>query len=69
MPEQWTADLLGKMHMAGITAKQLSEEAGMNPKYVSTIINGHVNPKNAEKVLNAAFQRIVEAKEKRQDTA
>lgn len=69
MPEQWTADLLGKMHMAGITAKQLSEEAGMNPKYVSTIINGHVNPKNAETVLNAAFQRIVEAKEKRQDTA
>lgn len=62
MPEQWTADLLGKMHMAGITAKQLSEEAGMNPKYVSTIINGHVNPKNAETVLNAAFQRLVEAR-------
>ena len=27
MPAQWTATLLGEMHLAGVTAKQLAEES------------------------------------------
>lgn len=33
MPAQWTAELLGEMHLHRITAIQLSKKLGMNPKY------------------------------------
>ena len=60
MPAQWTGDILGKMHLEKVTAKELAEEAGLNRKYLSRIINGHVEPKNAEIKLNEALDRIIE---------
>lgn len=62
MPAQWTADLLGKMHLAGVTAKQLAAEAGWHEKYLSAVLNGHREPKNAEQTLRAALARLVEKK-------
>lgn len=60
MPEKWTADLIGEMHMAGITAKQLAAEAGWHEKYLSAIMNGHKNPRGAEGKLRAALCRLRE---------
>ena len=60
MPAQWTADLLGEMHLRGVTAKRLAEEAGLNDKYVSAILNGHREPKNAEQALKNALARLAE---------
>ena len=65
MPAQWTADLVGKMHMHGITAKQLAEKVGWNAKYLSVILNGHRNPKNAEQRLTTALSEILEIKEEK----
>ena len=48
MPAQWTGELVGKMHNAGVTAKQLAAEMGKNPKYVSQVLNGHYSPKKAK---------------------
>ncbi len=62
MPAEWTAKLVGKMHLFGITAKELAEEAGLNPKYLSTVINGHYEPKGAEEKLYGALDRIIEKK-------
>lgn len=59
MPAQWTGILVGRMHNAGITAKQLAEELGKNPKYISGVLNGHYSPKKAEQEFNEAFQKIV----------
>lgn len=64
MPAEWTADLLGKMHLAGITAKQLAAEVGWHDKYLSAVMNGHREPKGAEAALRAAFQRLVEKNSK-----
>jgi lambda repressor-like predicted transcriptional regulator len=58
MPAQWTAEILGEMHLAGITAKQLAEEAGWHEKYLSAVMNGHRDPKGAEDTLRAALGRI-----------
>ena len=60
MPAKWTGDLLGEMHVAGITAKQLAAEVGWHPKYLSVVLNGHKNPKGAEQKLNDALGRLVQ---------
>lgn len=63
MPAQWTANLLGEMHLAGVTAKQLAAEAGWHEKYLSAVLNGHREPKNAEQTLRAALDRLTEKKD------
>nr|WP_317400740.1 helix-turn-helix transcriptional regulator [uncultured Gemmiger sp.] len=60
MPAQWTGVLVGRMHNAGVTAKQLAEELGKNPKYISGVLNGHYSPKKAEQEFNEAFQKLLD---------
>ena len=59
MPAQWTADVIGQMHLFGITGKQLATVAGWNPKYLSQVLNGHVTPKRAEEKLKEALNIII----------
>ena len=63
MPAQWTANLLGEMHLSGVTAKQLAAEAGWHEKYLGAVLDGHREPKNAEQTLRAALARLVEKKD------
>ena len=65
MPAQWTADVISKMHLHGITAKQLSEEVGFTSAYISMVLHGHRTPAGAEETLTAALDRLI----KNQDTA
>ena len=59
MPAQWTGELVGRMHNAGVTAKQLAAEMGKNPKYVSQVLNGRYSPKKAVAELNEASKRLI----------
>ena len=62
MPAQWTAVIIGQMHLNDITAKQLAEELGWNSKYLSQVLNSRVNPKGAEEKVTAALGRIIKRK-------
>lgn len=59
MPAQWTADVIGEMHLNGVTGKQLAAEIGWNPKYLSQVLNGHENPKGAETKVRAALGKLL----------
>ena len=59
MPAQWTGRLVGAIHNAGLTIKQVAEEASLNPKYVSTLLNGEADAKKAEEKLWNALGRLV----------
>lgn len=59
MPAQWTGELIGEMHLKGITAKQPAAKVGWHEKYLSAVMNGHKEPKGAEKKLRAALERLV----------
>lgn len=64
MPEQWTADIIGELHINHITAKELSSQLGYNPKYVSTVLNGHRSPKKAEQTFRKALDKLIQKKQK-----
>ena len=59
MPAQWTAEIIGKMHLNGITAARLAEAVGWHPKYLSAVLNGRKNPNGAEEKLRAALDALV----------
>jgi len=58
MPEKWTADVVGEMHLMGVTAKDVAHEIGWNPKYLSQVLNGHTKPVKAEEKVRAALARM-----------
>lgn len=60
MPAQWTADLVGQMHLHKISKKELSEELGLTVEYVSMVLNGHRDPADAEQRFRAALDRLIE---------
>lgn len=55
MPAQWTAEVIGEMHLKGITAKDLAAAIGWHPKYLSRVLNGHINPAGAEQSVRSAL--------------
>lgn len=62
MAEEWTADIVGGMHLNGIKALELAREIGWNPKYLSTVLNGHKTPANAEKKVRSALDALITSK-------
>ena len=63
MPAQWTADVVGKMHLLRISKRQIAEQMGVTPEYVSMVLNGHREPEGAEERFNEALALLVEKKE------
>ncbi len=59
MPAQWTAEIVGEMHLNGIRKQQLAQELGVTTGYVSMLLNGHRSPKNAEAQCRAALARLI----------
>lgn len=59
MPAQWTGELIGEMHLRGVSAKELAKAVGWNPKYLSVVLNGHSEPKGAEDKLRAALHNLL----------
>jgi len=64
MPAQWTADLIGKMHLNNISRKQLAAHLGLNDKYVIMVLNGKRTPPNARERFEKAVDEIIEARRK-----
>lgn len=60
MPAQWTGEIVGKLHTAGLTKAQLAVAAGYTREYVSAILNGHRAPPGAEEKLREAFAQLLE---------
>lgn len=60
MPAQWTGQLIGEIHNAGFTIKQIAVEAGLNDKYVSQVLNSDTESPKAKQKLRAALARLRE---------
>lgn len=62
MPAQWTADIIGQMHIHKITGKSLAEKLGYTPEYVSAVLNGKREPKNAEQIFRGGLDELIASK-------
>lgn len=58
MPVPWTGQLIGKIHNAGLTIKQVAREAGLNEKYVSQVLHSDAPSDKAEQKLKDALTRL-----------
>lgn len=58
MPAKWTGELVAEIHNAGLTIKEVAEAAGMNPKYISTVLNSDGDAPKAESKLRSALNRL-----------
>jgi len=63
MPAQWTAEIIGQLHLNRITAKQLAAEIGWHEKYLSHVLNGHEEPNGAERKIRDALDRLIVQKQ------
>ena len=61
MPDKWTGEVVGSMHINGVSAKSLAEKLGWNPKYLSSVLNGRRKPKGAEEKVKAALNSLIVA--------
>lgn len=59
MPAQWTAEIVGKMHLHGIKRSDMAEELKCTPEYVSAVLNGKRHPKDAETKFRAAVDSLL----------
>jgi hypothetical protein len=59
MPAQWTGELIGDIHNAGLKIRDVAEEAKLNPKYVSQLLHGKAVSQKAESKLRDALDRLV----------
>lgn len=59
MVEQWTGEIISKMHTNGILKKDLAKKLGYSSEYTGKILNGKVFPKNAEKILKEALDELI----------
>ena len=61
--EEWTGNLVGKMHNACVTYEELAVEMGVSKAYVSMILQGVRKPAGIQERMEAAFGTIVARKQ------
>lgn len=63
MPAQWTGDIVSRMHIARIPNSALAKQMGVTKSWVSMVLNGKREPKDAEARFNAALDELIAEKE------
>ena len=66
MLDLWVADVVGRMHIAGITGKMLAAESGFTESYLSTVLHGKKGNENTQKKIVDALGRL-EQKQSKED--
>lgn len=62
MIAQWTADFVGQVHLHKLTIKAVAERAGLNPRYVSWVLNTENPSDKARRKLYHALEEMIAEK-------
>lgn len=58
MPEDWTAGVVGRMHVARITGQMLAKESGYSAAYVSEVLNNRRGTDKTRQNILDALSRL-----------
>ena len=58
MLDMWIADVVGRMHVAGITGKKLAAECGFTERYLSVVLHGKKGDNTTRKKIVEALERL-----------
>lgn len=58
MVKAWTGKVVGRMHVLGVSHKEVAGRMGITNRYLSMVLNGHKEPKGAEERLNGVLDEI-----------
>ena len=61
--EAWTGEIVGLLHINGLTQADLAEEMGVTKEYISMLLNGKKSASGAEERMKAAIQKLKENSE------
>ena len=56
MLDTWIGDVVGRMHVAGITGKHLAAECGYSESYLSTVLHGKKGDSSTQKRIMEALE-------------
>lgn len=60
MAEQWTGDIVASLHIHQITRRELADEIGITPQYVTMVLNGKKKcPTDMQQRMKDAIAAIV----------
>ena len=68
MREQWTGNVVGRMHIYNIKASELAKACGYTPQYLSMVLSGKkkfTTPEAGEHVKRIIFDSLHELEDKR----
>jgi len=60
MVDQWTSEIIAKMHTHCILKRDLAQKLGFSPEYTGKVLNGKVHPKRAEQAFKKAVDEMIE---------
>ena len=61
-PPEWSAEIVGLMHIHKISVFELAQHLGWRREYVSRLLNGAENRANAKELLTNAVSDLIKAK-------
>lgn len=64
MNPAWTADVVGRMHLHGISNQQLAHEAGISDAYLSTVLHGRKGDDSTRQRIVDALERLEQRRTK-----
>lgn len=54
----WTAEVAGRMHMAGVTGRELAKEAGITNSYLSEVLHKKKGNERTRQRIICALERL-----------
>lgn len=58
MQLDWTAEVAGRMHMVGVTGRELAKEAGITNSYLSEVLHKKKGNEQTRQRIICALERL-----------
>lgn len=68
MKPKWTGEVVGKLHIYGFEVRELAAAFGCSPEYMSKLLSGIRQPKDAEHRVRIALESLIEQRKSKNQT-